>query len=64
VSTAMRMAKRVRSSIVINAAAPTGERAGYAASYEPAHQSGFGVEGGLAGLESYLRRQLVILNHA
>lgn len=62
-STAMKMAKGVRSSVMINSVAPAGVGAGFAASHEPAGQSGIGVEGGLAGMESYLRRQLVYLNH-
>jgi 4-(gamma-glutamylamino)butanal dehydrogenase len=33
-------------------------------SYEPSGESGVGVEGGLAGLESYLRRQTISINHA
>jgi acyl-CoA reductase-like NAD-dependent aldehyde dehydrogenase len=63
-STAMRMAKGIRSSVWINSAAPTGEGAGYADSVEPFGQSGVGVEGGLAGMETYLRRHLVWLTHA
>jgi acyl-CoA reductase-like NAD-dependent aldehyde dehydrogenase len=62
-STGMRMAKAIRSSIRINAVAPQGEGAGHASSAEPAGQSGFGAEGGLAGMESYLRRQRVSFNH-
>lgn len=64
VSTAMRMANEIRSSVWVNAAAPMGEGPGHAASFEPAGQSGFGTEGGLAGMESYMRRQLVWMNHA
>ncbi len=63
-SRAMRIAKGIRSSVVVNAAAPQGEGAGHAASFEPTRQSGLGTEGGLAGMESYLRRQLVCINHA
>lgn len=63
-ATGMRMAKAIRSSVRISAAAPTGEGAGHAASSEPFGQSGIGVETGLAGMESYLRRQLVWINHA
>jgi len=63
-STGMRMAKAIRSSVRINAAAPSGEGAGHAASTEPARQSGFGTEGGLAGMESYLRRQRLWFSHA
>jgi acyl-CoA reductase-like NAD-dependent aldehyde dehydrogenase len=62
-STGMRMAKAIRSSVWINATAPIGEGAGHAASFEPVRQSGLGIEGGLAGLESYMRRQLVSFSH-
>ena len=63
-STGMRMAKGIRSSVLINAAAPQGEGPGHAVSTEPTRQSGVGTEGGLAGMESYLRRQLIWFNHA
>lgn len=62
-STGMRMANGVRSSLLINAGAPIGEGPGPAFSSEPAGQSGIGAEGGIAGLEGYLRRQLVWINH-
>lgn len=63
-ATGMRVAKGIRSSVRIYAASPTGEGAGFAPSYEPTGQSGIGVEGGLAGMESYLRRQLVAIQYA
>lgn len=63
-STAMRMAKGIRSSVLINAVAPIGEGPGHAFSSEPVGQSGIGTEGGLPGMESYLRRQLVWINHS
>jgi acyl-CoA reductase-like NAD-dependent aldehyde dehydrogenase len=63
-STGMRLAKAIRSSVFINAVPPTGEGAGHAASWEPAGQSGVGTEGGMAGMETYLRRQLVSFAHA
>jgi acyl-CoA reductase-like NAD-dependent aldehyde dehydrogenase len=63
-STGMRMAKAIRSTVVVNAVAPMGEGPGHAGSWEPGGQSGVGTEGGLAGMESYLRRQLVWVNHA
>lgn len=63
-STGIRMAKGIRSSVRINAAAPVGEGAGCALSSEPAGQSGIGAEGGLAGMESYMRRQSVSFSHA
>lgn len=63
-SKGMRMAKGIRSSVIVNAVAPTGDGPGHAFCHEPAGQSGIGTEGGLAGMESYLRRQLVWINHA
>jgi acyl-CoA reductase-like NAD-dependent aldehyde dehydrogenase len=63
-STGMRMAKGISCSVRLNAVAPRGEGAGYAVSSEPFGQSGVGVEGGLAGLETYLRRQRILINHA
>lgn len=62
-STGMRMVRAIRSSVLVNAVAPRGEGAGHAMSSEPYGQSGVGVEGGIAGMESYLRRQLVWINH-
>jgi acyl-CoA reductase-like NAD-dependent aldehyde dehydrogenase len=63
-STGMRMSKGLRTTVRINAAAPSGEGPGFAYSSEPAAQSGFGAEGGLPGMESYMRRQLVWFNHS
>src|SRR5262249_61754727 len=63
-TTGMRMAKGIRSGVMVNAVAPMGEGPGHAFSSEPSRQSGLGVEGGLPGMESYLRRQLVWINHA
>ena len=63
-STGMRMAKGIRSSVRINAAPPAGEGAGHAASNEPYGQSGIGVEGGLAGMAGYLRYQRIAFSHA
>jgi len=62
-STGMRMAKAIRSTVFINAVSPQGEGAGHAASYEPTGQSGLGTEGGLAGMATYMRRHLVWFNH-
>lgn len=62
-SRGMRMSKSIRSSVFVNAAPPT-EGAGFAASAEPFRESGLGAEGGLAGLESYTRRQLTWFSHA
>jgi acyl-CoA reductase-like NAD-dependent aldehyde dehydrogenase len=63
-SRAIRMAKAIRSSVWVNAVAPAGEGSGHTASFEMCAQSGIGTEGGLAGMESYLRRQVVCINHA
>jgi acyl-CoA reductase-like NAD-dependent aldehyde dehydrogenase len=63
-STGMRMAKGLRTTVRVNAATPSGEGAGFAYTSEPAGQSGFGSEGGLPGVESYMRRQLVWFNHS
>lgn len=63
-STGLRLAKSIRSSTRINAAAPSSEGAGFASSSEPFGQSGLGTEGGLAGMESYLRRQRVWFTYA
>jgi acyl-CoA reductase-like NAD-dependent aldehyde dehydrogenase len=63
-STAMRLAKGIRSSVMINAATPVGEGPGYAWSHEPTAHSGIGSESGLAGMESYLRRHSMWFNHA
>lgn len=63
-SRAMRVAKGIRSDVIVSSDAYGGEGAALAASWEPAGQSGFGTEGGVAGMESYLRRQLIGLQHA
>lgn len=63
-STGMRVSKAIRSPVFLNAALARGEGAGHAAAFEPTGQSGLGPEGGLAGFESYLRHQVVWINHA
>jgi acyl-CoA reductase-like NAD-dependent aldehyde dehydrogenase len=63
VATGMRVAKGIRSPVRVNAAIPKGEGAGHAGSYEPSGQSGIGTEGGLAGMETYMRRQLISIYH-
>jgi acyl-CoA reductase-like NAD-dependent aldehyde dehydrogenase len=63
ITTGMRVAKGLRSTVLVNAVAPIGEGPGHAGSWEPSRQSGVGVEGGMAGIESYLRRQLVWFSH-
>jgi acyl-CoA reductase-like NAD-dependent aldehyde dehydrogenase len=62
-SRGLRMAKGIRSSVLVNACAPVGEGPGHALCLEPSGQSGLGAEGGIAGMESYMRRQLVWINH-
>ena len=63
-SRAMRLIKGIRSSLLVNAVPPVGEGPGDAFSSEPSGQSGVGAEGGLPGMESYMRRQFVWINHA
>lgn len=63
-STGLRVANGIRSPVMVNASDPAGEGPGPAFSSEPARQSGIGVEGGLAGLESYARRKTLWFNHA
>lgn len=62
-ATGMRVAKAIRSSVLVNAVAPCGEGAGHALSSEPRRQSGIGTESGMAGLEGYLKRQILWFNH-
>ena len=62
-ATGMRLSDGIHSAILINARAPTGEGPGHAGSNEPYGQSGMGIEGGMAGLGSYMRRQLLWFNH-
>lgn len=62
-TTAMRLTKGIRSSVFVNAVVPKGEGAGNACSFEPGGHSGIGVEGGLAGMESYMQRRFVWINH-
>jgi acyl-CoA reductase-like NAD-dependent aldehyde dehydrogenase len=55
-----RVASALHSGNVRVLSAPvSAEGAGFAHSSEPAGQSGFGIEGGMRGLESYTRRQAV-----
>lgn len=62
--TAMHLARNIRAgSLTVNADRPKGAWAP-ALSVEPCRHSGIGVEGGLAGLESYMRRQTLSFNHA
>ena len=48
---------------MVNAVPVTGEGPGYGFSGEPYGLSGVGVEGGVAGLETYMRRQTTWFNH-
>ena len=63
IKTGMRVAKRVRSSVTLRTGQLISEGAGYGFSSEPAGQSGLGIEGGIAGLESYQRRQTISMLH-
>jgi len=62
-SRGMRLSKAIRCPVIINSAAPKGEGAAHATPWEPAGHSGIGTEGGLAGMESYLRGQTVWFNY-
>lgn len=63
-STGMTVGKAINAGDVhVNSSAPEGEGAGLARSLEPFGESGIGVEGGVAGLEVYLRRQGLRFNH-
>lgn len=63
-SRAMRLMNGVRSGLFVNAVPPSGDGPGDAISWEPVGQSGVGTEGGLAGMETYMRRQFVWISHA
>lgn len=56
-SVGMRVSDSLQSNAAILSGSISTQGAGYAASSEPAGLSGFGVEGGVAGMESYLRRK-------
>lgn len=61
--TGMRLAKTIRSGIVtVNAKASSGEWPA-ALSIEPYGHSGVGIEGGIVGLETYMRRQVMWFNY-
>jgi len=59
VSTGMHLARSIRSSLVLSAVPPLEEGAGHGFASEPVGASGIGMEGGVAGLKSYMRRQTV-----
>ena len=63
-STGMKLSKALRAGAVcVHSARPVGEGPGHAFSQEPYGESGIGVEGGVAGMEAYLRRQVTWHNH-
>ncbi len=62
ISTGMKLSEGIRSSVLLNAALPAGEGPGHGFSSEPVGESGMGMEGGVEGIKSYLRRQTVWLN--
>jgi len=59
----MRVAKALNSSVSVKTGVFASEGARYMSSSEPAGQSGIGVEGGMAGIESYMRRQTISFFH-
>lgn len=62
-SNAMRMGDEVRGGLVmINGSAPSGEGPGHAFFCEPYGASGVGVEGGMQGLKTYMRQQMLWVN--
>lgn len=63
IDTGMQIARALRSSAWINAVPPRGEGPGHAAPIEPSGLSGVGVEGGVAGIEAYSRRQSLFISH-
>lgn len=63
-ATGFQMANALRTSVtVVNADAVASTGPGFAFSGEPAGLSGVGVEGGIAGMEAYQRRQTIWFNH-
>jgi acyl-CoA reductase-like NAD-dependent aldehyde dehydrogenase len=61
---AFKVSKALQTALTMISAVPvTGEGPGYGFSGEPYGLSGIGVEGGLAGLETYMRRQTTWFNH-
>lgn len=62
ISTGMKLSEGIRSSVLLNAALPSSEGPGHGFSSEPVGESGMGMEGGVDGLKSYLRRQTVWVN--
>lgn len=63
-TTAFRVGNAINAGyVLINALAPVGEGPGVGFSGEPFGLSGVGIEGGVAGLASYARRQTFWFNH-
>lgn len=61
--TGLSVAKKVRCTVSVNTGEYSGEGARFASTSEPAGQSGFGAEGGIAGIQSYQRRQTISIFH-
>lgn len=62
--TAFKVSNALQTALTMVSATPVaGEGPGYGFSGEPYGLSGIGVEGGLAGLQTYMRRQTTWLNH-
>ncbi|MCW0236318.1 MAG: aldehyde dehydrogenase family protein [Ferrovibrio sp.] len=55
----MRMAEAIQSTVSVRSGATTGKGSGHASTGEPFGDSGIGAEGGMVGLESYLRNHSV-----
>jgi acyl-CoA reductase-like NAD-dependent aldehyde dehydrogenase len=63
-ATGLKLARAMQTAVtLINAATTPSAGPGHAFSGEPSRMSGVGIEGGMAGLESYLRRQTIWINH-
>lgn len=58
-ATAHRLAQAIRSAVSVRSGKSQGRGPGHAGSNEPFGNSGIGIEGGLAGLKSYLRHHSV-----
>jgi 4-(gamma-glutamylamino)butanal dehydrogenase len=64
ISTGFQLGNAINSAYtMVNGIAPMGEGAGFGVSGEPLGISGVGVEGGVAGFETYMRRQTLWFNH-
>lgn len=62
--TGFKLSNELQTALTMVSAVPvTGEGPGYGFSGEPYGLSGVGIEGGLAGLETYMRRQTTWFNH-